>query len=66
MGMIRAHDAHVELMRKRNVTGKPAASSDQRRVFQTFNRLSDPGSGLDGHQVSLKTLRTLSAERIGG
>ena len=42
MGMRRAHDAHVQLMRKIDVAGELAAAGDQRRVFQPLDRLADP------------------------
>ena len=42
VGVIRAHDAHVELVRKGNVGGEAAAAPHQRRVFQPCNRLPDP------------------------
>ena len=42
MGVVRAHDAHVELVRKRDIAGETAAASHQRRVFQTRDGAADP------------------------
>ncbi len=42
MGVVRAHDAHVQLVRKRNVAGKAAAAAHQGRIFQPLDRLPDP------------------------
>ncbi len=42
VGVVRANDAHVELVRKGNVGGEAAAAPHQRRVFKACNRLPDP------------------------
>ena len=42
VGVRRAHDAHVQLMREIDVAGELAAAGDQRRVFQPRDRLADP------------------------
>ena len=42
MRVVRARDAHVELMRKGNVGGKTAAAGDEWRILQALDRLTDP------------------------
>ena len=42
VGVIGAHHAHVELVRKGNVAGIAAVAPHQRRVFQPRDRLADP------------------------
>ena len=41
MGHRRAHHAHVQLMRKRQVGGKPALTAYERQVFQARDRLAE-------------------------
>jgi hypothetical protein len=42
MGVVGAHDAHVELARKIDVAGEAAAAGHQRRILQPLDRLADP------------------------
>ena len=49
VGVVGAHDAHVELMRKGNVGGEAAAAAHQRRVLQPLDRLPDPLVVAGGH-----------------
>src|SRR5262249_14399532 len=42
VGVARANDAHVQLVREGDVAGEAAAPADHGRIFQALDRLADP------------------------
>jgi hypothetical protein len=48
--MVRAHHAHVHLVRKRNVAGEARVAPDQRRILEPRDRFPDPFVVAAGHR----------------
>src|SRR5205085_743517 len=47
--VVRADDAHVQLVREGNVASEAAAAADQRSVFEALDRPADPGVAVLAH-----------------
>ena len=65
---IRAHDAHVQLLRKRNVGGEPATPHQQRRVLEPHHRPADEFRFrfwlLQPHRVSIRSCARRSVRAV--
>ena len=58
MGMGRAHDAHVQLVREADVRDEAPASGDERRIFKAGERLADGVFRHDDAPMSAAAART--------
>ena len=64
MRVVRARDAHVELMREGDVAGKAAAAGDERRILQPLDRETDPLLCFGGRACSRIARAQCTARRI--